>query len=126
MSSEVKDKVINKCITLLRGMNVTFYVKTDDGKEVIHGAIRVTSTSTSTRKPRTVPNGTFTAIFKDAGVQDMKVGDFMRIDCRGYEPVRIQASLSAFTNYRWGKGTSTTGIGKDYVEIIRHEPWGPK
>jgi hypothetical protein len=122
----LSDKMINKCEVILRGLNVNFYIQRENGEEIINGNLNIKAKKTKSRvsRPRLYPHGTYAQFIKDSGVHEMAEGSILRIPCKEFDPRTIQGSISAYCSSHWGKGTHTTAISKDYVEVFRHPPLG--
>jgi hypothetical protein len=119
----LSDKMVGKCEDILRGLNIVFYIRKENGTELINGDISVKVKKTrSPKRKSNVPYGTFTNMLRNLGIEELKDGGIIRIDCGEYHPVRIRAVACAYAFNNWGKGTATTSVEGNEVVLMRHAP----
>jgi long-subunit acyl-CoA synthetase (AMP-forming) len=126
VQKSLSDRMIDKCETILRGLNVTFYIRRDDGMELTNGNIVVKPKEAKSKRNLSqpdIPYGSMSKYLREMGVDKMKEGQVLTIPKDKFNMERLRGCATALAANKWGKGTMTTNILGNTLEVMRHSPW---
>lgn len=115
----VQKAVLEKAVRLLDSLKVDYAIVVSPHFSVIRGDIQVLEKRT--RRNIAAPYGTYAALFRAYGVDDMEIGDVVSITCGEHDPANIRKTVSAHMTNKWGSGSSMTSVSEDgeTVEVMR-------
>jgi hypothetical protein len=113
----VQQVALEKAVRLLDSLKLDYAIVVSDDFSIIKGDIKVTTKGYP--RSATAPHGTYSALFKRHGVNEMKIGDVVVVPCGELDPVIVKRTSSAYCYHLWGSKSSMAAIEGDTVEIMR-------
>jgi len=114
---EVQKVALEKALRLLDSLKLDYAIIVSDDVTIIKGDIEIGSKKKT--RSATAPHGTYSSLFKEHGVNEMKVGDVVVVPCGELDPIMVKRSSSAHCYNQWGSKSSISSINGDSVEIMR-------
>lgn len=115
---DVKTVVLEKAVRLLDSLKLDYVIINPDGENIVKGEIEIQDKKRK-RQRGSLPYGTYSALFKSHGVDNMEIGDVIAIPCGSFDPVTIRKTVSAHAANRWGGGSAISSINGNFVEVMR-------
>lgn len=115
----VQKAVLDKAVRLLDSLRVDYAIVVSPKFSLIKGDIQVLEKKT--RRNITAPYGTYAALFRAHGVDEMEIGDVVSIPCGDHDPANVRKTVSAHITNKHGAGSSMTSVSEDgsVVEVMR-------
>ena len=119
---ELQEKELKRLITFLDAINCQYKIVTNDGQTFMRGNV-VPEPQKYQKKKRnlSMPYGTIAAHFKPFINVKSNVGDVIEIPYANINPVILRGAICSYLVKQWGKGTYTTMLAKDGVQVMRTE-----
>jgi hypothetical protein len=122
---ELQEKEFKKLITFLNAINCAYKIITDDGNTFWKGNVHPEPEKPKKpqRKKRnlSMPYGTIASHYKPFINVKANVGDVIEIPYANINPVSLRSAVCSYLVKQWGKGTYTTMLAKEGVQIMRTE-----
>jgi hypothetical protein len=115
----IQQAVLEKAVRLLDSLKLEYVIVVSDDVSIIKGNIEITSQKKS--RNITAPRGTYSSLFKECGVNEMKVGDVLIIPCGKLDPAMVQRACAAYCYNQWGSRSSMSSVDGNSVEVMRIE-----
>jgi len=114
------EQTAQSAIRLLKATKAKFIIVMPDGTTYSEGDLHLAEVKTRTRRPSTLPHGTYAALCRPH--LNIAVGDVVEFDIpQGGSNKSLHSAVTAFFSHEWGVGSAKTCFNKktNKVELLR-------
>lgn len=115
----VQKNVLERAIKMLDSLNLEYVVRIPDAENIVKGEFNIVDKPKRKKRVQVYARGTFRNMYRNMGIQYMRVGDVMTVPLNGFPKDTVQATLASFATDTWGSGACVTAIADGCVEIMR-------
>lgn len=112
---EIQKKELLKALKLLAAFNCKYKVITPEGEEF--GMLEVKPEKA--KRPSRHPHGAIRDYLKELVNLDLGLGEVQEIEIAYFYPEEIRGGICSWLQDNWGKGTYTTCVVEDRVQLMR-------
>jgi hypothetical protein len=120
--ASVTEIAVTRAVTMLRAANAKYLIQLPSGDVVSHGGLELAPQKRPVKRQRrdpSVPYGSYTALIRAAGFDDMAVGDIITVDTTGFEAESVRGVISARASKQWGNQSCISSVKDAMIEVLR-------
>jgi hypothetical protein len=121
-TASVTEVAVTRAVTMLRAANAKYLIQLPNGDVISHGGLELAPQKGAIKRKRrdpSVPYGSYTALIRAAGFDNMAVGDIITIDTTGFEVECVRGVISARASKHWGNQACITSVKGAMIEVLR-------
>ena len=116
MTMGVKEAALTRAISLLSAVGAQYIIVSPEGGVYSEGELQLAETK---KRKKRAPRGTYKHILITAGLDEMQVGQVLKIPKGKLELDHLQRLISSRSCSLWGPGAVTTATLPDGIEVLR-------
>jgi hypothetical protein len=121
-TASVTEVAITRAVTMLRAASAKYLIQLPNGDVISHGGLELAPQKGAIKRKRrdpSVPYGSYTALIRAAGFDNMAVGDIIVVETTGFEAESVRGVISARASKLWGNQACISSVKGAMIEVLR-------